>query len=1060
MNIKHLSTAALCATFATSIISCSSEETVSNDNLNVVSTLDPEDCSDKTEGTLSFVKPEATMYVCSDGEWIAMNDHEAIKYRCDYDELKDDAGFAIVCDGDTIGIVNNGKDGSDGKDGKKGTNGTNGKDGVSVDTAAVNKSFRDAMSSASAKNQKDIEEAIKNLSSASSKLDKDIDNKFDKAYSSWSEELEEKSCTIIDTVRNVEKSVITVKIRCGDAETTMEIPFTAVNENLANVYNKHVVVRFPVQTSKEKADYIYEEIWKNFKGGDNAELTVMDLDEKFAPNGKVFLQDLFASASKSFVTVEETNEKTVEYKVVRLEGDIDVTNLSTPIVQLRVKLKMTDNTFSAFGGYGSNATDVIYSAYADLSEESDTIVIDFLTDYKAARVKNLVGAGSEFAAASKQANKELADALYLEHQGSEEYPSFEHYVPEQIGLAENFNSIVWVMALLNQNDKTPGFNSIYNAFRKVFAEKGNFNTAVNTTYAGKNRSMYFVDYLALLMDAYFYKMDMGLTAESDIWNCTDAINYTIVQKGFIDVYKLDESSLVDFTDENGYTAKVFKSEVQNGYFRYFEFVEDNKVWYPIAHWASAVAAIEKGACNAKIENTTFFYSFEDIDENVICKCENGKCYWLDTNVCLGHNERDAGYRYDQDDGIVPYVCVETKVCSDNANPSTCTTTLIPKTPGAGTPASSSSSNEVDLDEALNDQSSIFYLGACNENNIGDKVLVDEKNIQLSTTTEKAYWACNGQKWVRLSEEIEAVQDELARLNQNNVFHTELYFIDGTSDVQKQAKKLINMLCNLSDYKRAEGLADPNAFVVEVSLFEGEAPKTFVASETRRDWHEVSVNDTLGYCNDSLMINQTELKTLGEKNYKCNYITGGSEYYAWILAGSRDENKELGICTTNRLGEVVIVDETYYKCDGNIMDEACRDNPNADGCNEGHFLEFLDHEPNSSTSTDWITVDKSQYVNEIAEKKFGSCAKGDEKKPGNETTAIADLKDFEGMKLKCAVPLEGFAWDGAWVDASIDAMLGEVCNTKILDEETKDEQGNKYLCMQNESSKLPEWVKEQ
>lgn len=1037
MNIKHLSIAVLCAAFAINTTSCSDENSASND-FSIVSTLDPDDCNDKNDGTLRFVKPEATMYACSDGEWIAMNAQDAIKYRCDYNEMKDKAGYAILCDGDTIGIIKNGK------------NGTN------VDTAAINKSIKDALSSASAKNQKDIEEALKNLSSASSKLDEEIDNKFSDAYSSWNSELEDKSCVIADTIRNVKNSVITVTIRCGEAETKMEIPFTAVNENLAKVYNKYVVVRFPVQASKEKADYIYEEIWKNFKGGDNAELTVMDLDENLASNGKVFLQDLFASASTPFLTIEESNKKTAEYKIVRLEGNLSVTNLSTPIVKLRVKLKMTDNTFSAFGGYGSNATDVIYSAYADLSEESDTVVVDFLTDYKAARVKNLVDAGSAFAAASKQANKELADALYLEHQGSEEYPSFEHYVPEQIGLAENFNSIVWVMALINQQNKTPGFNSIYNAFRNVFAENGNFNTAVNTTYAGKDRSMYFVDYLALLMDAYFYKRNMGLTAESDIWNCSDAINYTIVQKGFIDVYKLDESTLIDFTNEYGYATKVFKSEVQNGYFRYFEFVEDNKVWYPIAHWASAIAAIEKGACNAKIENTTFFYSFEDIDENVICKCENGKCYWLDTNVCLGRNERDAGYRYDQDDGIVPYVCEEEVVCSDYTDTTSCETRLTPVT-HTEPPASSSSSNEIDLDEALNDQSSIFYLGACNENNIGDKVLVDEKNIQRSTTTEKAYWVCNGQKWGRLSDEIEAAQDELARLNQKNVFHTELYFIDGTSDVQKQAKKLINLLCNLSDYKRAEGLADPNAFVVEVSLFEGEAPKTFVASETRTDWHEVSVNDTLGYCNDSLMINQTELKTLGEKNYKCNYITGGSEYYAWILAGSRDENKELGICTTNRLGEVVIVDETFYKCDGNIMDEACRDNPNADGCNEGHFLEFLNHEPTSSTSTDWIIVEKSQYVNENAEKMFGSCAKGNEQQPGNETTAIADLKDFEGMKLKCAVPLNGFAWDGAWVDASTDFMLGEVCNTKILDKEIKDEQGKKYLCMQNESSKLPEWV---
>jgi len=404
VNIKHLSMAALCASFATSIISCSSEETVSNDNLNVVSTLDPEDCSDKTEGTMNFVKPEATMYVCSDGEWIAMNAQEAIKYRCSSKELKDKSGVEIICDGETIGTIKNGKDGVDGtdgadgkdgkngtngtngKDGTNGTNGTNGKDGVSVDTAAINKSIQEAlssasaknekdvddiiksMSSASAKNQKDVEEALKNLSSAKSSFGEDINKRFDDAYSSWNSELEDKSCAIVDTVRDNEKAVITVTIRCGEAETKMEIPFTVVNENLAKVYSKHVVVRFPVQASKAKStNGIYEEIWKNFKGADNAELTVMDLDEKLASNGKMFLQDLFTSANTPFVTIEESNKNTEEYKIVRLEGDLDITNLSTPIVKLRVKLNFTDNTFSAYSEAGSNAADIIYNAYADLS---------------------------------------------------------------------------------------------------------------------------------------------------------------------------------------------------------------------------------------------------------------------------------------------------------------------------------------------------------------------------------------------------------------------------------------------------------------------------------------------------------------------------------------------------------------------------------------------------------------------------------------------------------------------------------------------------------------------
>ncbi|MDY6330425.1 MAG: hypothetical protein SPL52_02880, partial [Fibrobacter sp.] len=445
-----------------------------------VTSLNDEDCSDSTEGSMAFVKSKATMYVCSEGEWVAMNDHEAIQYRCESKELKDKSGIAIICDGnDTIGVVYNGKNGSDGSSGangssgtngksayeiakdngfngseqewlaslkgeagKNGSNGSNGSNGVSVDTAAIKKSINDALSAASAKsekdinaklssasakqqkdiddalkglssassknqkdiddalkglssasskNQKDIDDALKNLSSATDKFGEDIDSKFNDAYSSLSAELEDKSCAIVDTVRDNEKAIITVTIRCGEAETKMEIPFTPVNENLAKVYKKHVVVRFPVQANKEtKTDDIYEEIWKNLKGGDNAELTVTDLDEKFAPSGKVFMQDLFASANKSFVTIEETNEKTVEYKVARLEGDLDITNLTTPVVKLRVKLNLSNNAFGAFGGFGSNATDVIYNAYADLSDASDTVVIDFLTDYKAARVKKLV----------------------------------------------------------------------------------------------------------------------------------------------------------------------------------------------------------------------------------------------------------------------------------------------------------------------------------------------------------------------------------------------------------------------------------------------------------------------------------------------------------------------------------------------------------------------------------------------------------------------------------------------------------------------------------------------
>ena len=213
--------------------------------------------------------------------------------------------------------------------------------------------------------------------------------------------------------------------------------------------------------------------------------------------------------------------------------------------------------------------------------------IDFLTDYKAARVKKLVDDGNGFGVANEQANKDLAHALYLEN--SEEYPSFEHYAPDQIGLAENFNSIVWVMALIDQKDKTPGFNPVYNAFRNVFAENGNFNTAVNTTYAGKEHSMFFADYLALLIDANFFKWNQmqhgDYTAETNVWSGTDAVYYKILQNGFVEAYKLKVEDAKVFNDPSGYSSKVYKSDVKGGYFHYFEYIENEQGWYPVTLWA-------------------------------------------------------------------------------------------------------------------------------------------------------------------------------------------------------------------------------------------------------------------------------------------------------------------------------------------------------------------------------------------------------------------------------------------------------------------------------------------
>lgn len=48
---------------------------------------------------------------------------------CTTEPLDDDSGVKIVCGGDSVGVVHNGKDGRDGKDGKNGKDGANGQDG-------------------------------------------------------------------------------------------------------------------------------------------------------------------------------------------------------------------------------------------------------------------------------------------------------------------------------------------------------------------------------------------------------------------------------------------------------------------------------------------------------------------------------------------------------------------------------------------------------------------------------------------------------------------------------------------------------------------------------------------------------------------------------------------------------------------------------------------------------------------------------------------------------------------------------------------------------------------
>ena len=58
------------------------------------------------------------------------SDLDASELTCKTEPLDDNSGLKIICGGDSVGVVQNGKDGKDGKDGEDGEDGKDGKDGA------------------------------------------------------------------------------------------------------------------------------------------------------------------------------------------------------------------------------------------------------------------------------------------------------------------------------------------------------------------------------------------------------------------------------------------------------------------------------------------------------------------------------------------------------------------------------------------------------------------------------------------------------------------------------------------------------------------------------------------------------------------------------------------------------------------------------------------------------------------------------------------------------------------------------------------------------------------
>ena len=611
-----------------------------------------------------FVKSEAKMYVCSEKEWVPMQNHS-----CSTKELENGKGLTVICDGNEIGELKNGEDA-------------------------------------------DMDELKEYIVS--------------------------QKCEVVNTERNDETAIITVTMMCGEAETKIEIPFTVPNENLGNKFTKHVVVRLPVMSEKKTdSDDLYEELWAHLKSGKYSELTIIDLDKKYDATGKMFVTDLVASSPKPFVTVEEVNQREVKYNIVRLEGDIDVTNLTNPIVELRVKINLD-----------SSNVDFVYNTIVDLTDKdpnvldaTDTVVIDFLTDYKTARVKYLLK-NNDFEEALTRANDELARALYLK-KDDEDYPQFEHYLPNEVGLNEYFNGVFWIMALVDQADVAKNVNKAYIDFRTIFAQEGNFRKPAKTLFDGRELSMYFVDYLALLMNANFdrYNYCEGTMCFDYIYedynSDRDDEYYKILQKGFKEVYRLDVEMTRDFG--NGY--KVQKTSVEDGYFTYFKYDAVQDIWSPIVSddvsFIQTVAiTIEDGECTVARKGELITMTSEKLDFSLQCSCWNDQCYWGMWDPCRG---RDVGYHgFTRQRGSAPqeiyeFECVENPSCDDSDQD------CYPWEREINTSSSSSYKSD---EEILIDAIGIDCSEEVMKNDEKNFVKLNLKELMLSTTTGYGYFKCD------------------------------------------------------------------------------------------------------------------------------------------------------------------------------------------------------------------------------------------------------------------------------------------------------------------------------
>ncbi len=92
---------------------------VTNSGLEVVASADSlGKCTEEILGEMKFAQKENAVYVCTDSSWKNISAVENV--ACFVESLKDSSGYKIVCGGDSVGVVLNGKNGKKGEAGAEG----------------------------------------------------------------------------------------------------------------------------------------------------------------------------------------------------------------------------------------------------------------------------------------------------------------------------------------------------------------------------------------------------------------------------------------------------------------------------------------------------------------------------------------------------------------------------------------------------------------------------------------------------------------------------------------------------------------------------------------------------------------------------------------------------------------------------------------------------------------------------------------------------------------------------------------------------------------------------